>query len=66
MFFDSLTPCLRHKETEAKMAIALKPFNMYIKYLAQGKLDGYLTPSDMRTRFPIEIAGRANSSPSRP
>ena len=39
---DSL-PCINTmEETENIMAVAFKPFEEYVKYLATGKLDGYL------------------------
>jgi hypothetical protein len=37
-----LAPSLTHHETETKMANAFVGFEKYIKYLATGKLDGYL------------------------
>jgi len=41
-FLAESPPRLTQKDTETKIASALKPFNQYIKYLAQGKLDAYL------------------------
>jgi hypothetical protein len=34
--------CLKHDETLSAMAVAIEPFQEYIRDLAQGKFDAYL------------------------
>ena len=46
-------PHLTLKETEANMAAALADFEPYIKYLATGKLDGYL--DSIRLEDKVEV-----------